>query len=217
MARARYHGKDSGIVKDIPVMPDPITTALTAWVSKKLADSTAAAVRRRRLHGRDAPEVHRALVDVVKLGLNDALEVTFAGDASRQDHVRALLYERDQSEWPLLDGTYPIDLPAAVAEWIAWIEAPPGGDVRSDTIGTDHPFVARLCVAILQRIRHAATRGDRILADLWHDLNLEFATVENSVPSQLPRPRAALSGAMTNLRGSTRLYWTPTDRARRSQ
>lgn len=150
-------------------MTDPISSALAAWAAKKLADTALGTARRKRLRDNDDPQVRRSLLVVVRAGVDDALERIFPSDTEQQYHVRALLLERDEDDLPLVDGTYPADLPAAVQEWVFWIESPPSDDGGPETTPEDHPFTVELSIAILNRLRHAATRGEQVLANLWMD------------------------------------------------
>jgi hypothetical protein len=151
-------------------MPDPIAASLTTWAAKQLAEQSLTAIRRRRQRENDSPAVRAALLEVVKQGTSEALIEAFpGGDTEHLEHVRSLLFERETAELPLIDGTYPADLPAAVAEWIAWIETSPGEDPDPTAIGPEHPFAIQLTVAILARIRREAVRGGGSLAPMWLD------------------------------------------------
>ncbi|WP_205328593.1 hypothetical protein [Glycomyces sp. YM15] len=153
-------------------MPDPISAALVSWTVKQLADKTLAAVRRRRQRENDAPAVRAALLDAVKYGTADALNQAFPDNEEQQEHVRALLFDRDPNLLPLVDGTELEDLPAAAAEWIAWIETNPDEQLAPAVIDPDHPFAVQLCTEILARVRREALRGGGALGNMW----LDFAT-----------------------------------------
>jgi len=150
-------------------MPDPIATGLTTWAAKQLAEQSLTAIRRRRQRENDSPAVRAALLEAVRQGTAEALTEAFPDDTEHREHVRSLLFERDTAELPLIDGTYPADLPAAVAEWIAWIETSPGEDPDPTAIGPEHPFAIQLTIAILARIRREAVRGVGSLAPMWLD------------------------------------------------
>lgn len=154
-------------------MPEPISAALIAWITKQLAETTRAAVRRRQLRDSDAPEVRGALVAVMRSAVKRALLAVFPDDCGRRKWVLDLLLERPSSEWPLVDGTHLCDLPGAIREWVSSIESPPDETGEVAQVSADHPFLSVLCTSVFECLRHEATRGAKVLTEVWMDFKIE--------------------------------------------
>ncbi|GAA1680862.1 hypothetical protein GCM10009830_29920 [Glycomyces endophyticus] len=151
---------------------EPVTTALTTWVARQLAQQTAGLVKARLRRDSDAPEVRKALLLAVKGGLDVAVDEAFPGDLEQQAAVTAALLERDDDALPLIDGTGLAQLVGSVRVWIAETESPVGEHGLPERIDASHPLAAPLCAAILAQVRWDATRGTRALAALWSDFKL---------------------------------------------
>lgn len=162
---------------------EPITTALTTWVARRLAEKTIGLAQARLRRDEDAPEVRKALLLAVKGGLEVALEKVFPDGGERRTQTAAALLERRDEALPLVDGTALPDLVVAVRAWIAETESPVGDDGRPEEIDASHPLTGPLCTAILEQIHWEATRGARTLHPLWADF--KFTCLEPAVP---PRP-----------------------------
>ncbi|MDA1359811.1 AAA family ATPase [Glycomyces luteolus] len=116
--------------------------------------------------------MRKALESAVSGGVTDAVASLFE-DQLERDHIGSLLLERAIDDWPLLDGSYPIDIVPAVRAWVGEIYAPPGPDGTTDPADRHDPLVVALCVGILEQIRREAVRGEHALAEMWSDFLAE--------------------------------------------
>lgn len=156
-------------MEDSPVVLEPNTTELTAWAAELLARHAAEPVRPDRRRADDTPETTLALAEVVRAGVTDAATARFS-EPDRQ-RMRDLLLSGDEHTWPLVDGTYLADLPAVVRDWTSEAEVLLGED--------RHAFAIQVCVAILERLRRAATADELAMNELWRDFTAETRLAED--------------------------------------
>ncbi|SDC95837.1 Tetratricopeptide (TPR) repeat [Glycomyces harbinensis] len=125
-----------------------------------------------------------ALGFVVEDGVKEAARALFTDAEDQASFERALL-ERDRDDWPLVNGSYPIDLAEEICIWVATIKAPPDETGQIPPIDPDHEFVAPLLLAILAQFKHWAQRrgDDSPLAEMWSNYRHDLAALTSSVPA----------------------------------
>ncbi|WP_026925637.1 hypothetical protein [Glycomyces arizonensis] len=107
---------------------DSSTEPITAWVRQ-----SAAAPREPQPLVQRPLRLRRKLAIAVRDGVAEAAAVLYPETPQAREHLAALLLESDSETWPLVDGTDPIDLVAAVREWLTVADpdiAPGFGPVR---------------------------------------------------------------------------------------
>lgn len=177
---------------------DSSTEPIAAWVRQSAAEP-----REPRPLVRRPLRLRRKLTIAVRDGVAEAAAVLYPDTPQAREHLAALLLESDSETWPLVDGTDPIDLVAAVREWLTVADpdiAPGFGASSGSGFGgddpdagpadhssaihhADHPLLIPLCVGTIESIRRQAVRGgdDAILA-LW----LDFEEASGIDASRLP-------------------------------
>lgn len=170
----RLCGSGGGAVIEFGALAGPAAKSL----AQQLARSVVVGRDRQRLRaGKDPSNLRKALVAIVKDGVDDAAQELFA-DPDEQESFRRGLIDQDREAWPLVNGTYPGDLVAVSCEWVAPLLVEVGEDGRVPAARTDHPWVEAVSTAIMGRLQHWALRGEGAVTPLWQAFLTETQAAE---------------------------------------
>ncbi|MCH7232877.1 tetratricopeptide repeat protein [Glycomyces sp. L485] len=173
-------------------------SALAAPAAKSLAQQLTRGVvagrgRQRLRVGKDSSDLQKALIAIVKDGVDDAAQELF-DDPEEQESFRRGLIDQDRESWPLVNGTYPGDLVAVACEWVAPLLAEVDEGGRLPAVRTDHPWVEAVSAAIMGRLQHWALRGDTAVTPMWQAFLTETEAAEVFDASKIPPRLEELRG-----------------------
>lgn len=151
-------------------MIDPVSITL-GFVATKLLQKGLDVATAKASAAMGGTPVGHALTVVIRQAAAEAAEKYCPHDPDQAQEVRdALLVRenREDAQFPIVDGADLADLGPAVRSWAA--EVFTAADEHGVApVEADHPLAQALCEAIVAGIHHEATRGAGELHRLWND------------------------------------------------